>query len=96
MAEQKREVTAIADQKATASSDNTLGALEKSGMLLERAELAFSAAPTPTTPFRQTDTKTAPLLAAQQNAIRLNHTCPGNPCHETVCEKPKPLFRIPP
>src|SRR5580765_1566307 len=43
MAEQKREVTAIANQKAAPTFDNTVVAMEKSGLLLERANLAFNA-----------------------------------------------------
>src|SRR4051794_33349407 len=43
MAEQKREVLAIANNPAPPTFDNTLGALERSGQLLERAILAFSA-----------------------------------------------------
>jgi len=43
MAQQKAEVTAIANQKATPTFDNTVVAMERSGLLLERANLAFSA-----------------------------------------------------
>src|SRR5215469_15573477 len=43
MARQKVEVTAIANQKAAPSFDNTVAAMERSGLLLERANLAFSA-----------------------------------------------------
>jgi len=43
MAEQKREVGAIANQTAPPTFDNTVVAMEKSGLLLERANLAFSA-----------------------------------------------------
>ena len=43
MAAQKHEVDAIANQKAKPTFDNTIVALERSGALLERAVLAFSA-----------------------------------------------------
>ena len=43
MAEQKREISAIANQKAAPSFDNTLVAMERSGLLLECAIFAFSA-----------------------------------------------------
>src|SRR5207248_11220901 len=43
MAQQKREVTAIANQKAAPTFDNTVVQMERSGLLLERANLAFSA-----------------------------------------------------
>ena len=74
MAQQKREVLAIANQKATPTFDNTLGALEKSGQLLERANLAFSAVNGANTndTLQATDTKTAPLLAQHQDFIFLN------------------------
>jgi peptidyl-dipeptidase Dcp len=74
MAEHKREVTAIADQSAAPTFDNTLGALERSGELLERVILAFSAvngADTNDT-LQATDTKTSPLLSQHQDFIYLN------------------------
>src|SRR6476659_10726257 len=43
IAQQKAEVAAIGNQKATPTFENTLAALEKSGLLLERANLAFQA-----------------------------------------------------
>src|SRR3954462_12022111 len=43
MAQQKREVPAIANQAATPTFDNTRVAMERSGLLLERANLAFNA-----------------------------------------------------
>src|SRR5947209_16375605 len=43
MAQQKAEVTAIASQKAAPTFENTVAAMERSGLLLERANLAFSA-----------------------------------------------------
>src|SRR5207248_4378496 len=74
MAQQKREVLAIANQKTTPTFDNTLAALEKSGLMLERANLAFSAVNQANTNDRlqATDTKTAPLLAAHNDFIYLN------------------------
>jgi peptidyl-dipeptidase Dcp len=74
MAQQKREVTAIANQAPTPTFDNTLAALEKSGLLLERALLAFSAVNGANTndTLQATDTKTSPLLAAHNDFIYLN------------------------
>src|SRR4029450_3279933 len=74
MAEQKREVLAIANNPAPASFNNTLTALERSGQLLERAGLAFSAVNGANTndTLQATDTKTAPLFAAHNDFIFLN------------------------
>jgi peptidyl-dipeptidase Dcp len=74
MAQQKREVTAIANQKATPTFDNTVIAMERSGLLLERANLAFSAVNGANTndTLQATDTKTSPLLAAHNDFIYLN------------------------
>jgi len=74
MAEQKREVAAIANQTAPATFDNTVVAMEKSGLLLERANLAFSAVNGANTndTLQATDTKTAPLFAAHYDSINLN------------------------
>jgi peptidyl-dipeptidase Dcp len=74
MAQQKREVTAIANQKAPPGFDNTLVALERSGLLLERANLAFNAVNGANTndTLQATDTKTAPLFAAHNDFIFLN------------------------
>jgi peptidyl-dipeptidase Dcp len=74
MAQQKREVTAIANQKATPTFDNTVVAMEKSGLLLERANLAFNAVNGANTndTLQATDTKTAPLFAAHNDFINLN------------------------
>jgi peptidyl-dipeptidase Dcp len=74
MAQQKREVTAIANQKATPTFDNTVAAMERSGLLLERANLAFSAVNGANTndTLQATDTKTSPLLAAHNDFIYLN------------------------
>ena len=74
MAQQKSEVLAIANQKAAATFDNTLVALEKSGLLLERTQLVFSAVNGANTndALQAVDTKTAPLLAAHNDFIYLN------------------------
>ena len=74
MAEQKKEVAAIANQKAAPTFGNTLTALERSGTLLERASLAFSAVNGANTneTLQDVETKTAPLLAAHGDFIFLN------------------------
>ena len=74
MAQQKNEVTAIANQKAAPTFDNTVVEMEKSGLLLERANLAFSAVNGANTNdmLQATDTKTSPLLAAHNDFIYLN------------------------
>src|SRR3954447_4868574 len=74
MAQQKREVTAIANQTATPTFDNTIVAMERSGLLLERANLAFNAVNGANTndTLQATDTKTAPLFAAHNDFIYLN------------------------
>ena len=74
MAQQKAEVLAIANQKAAPTFDNTLLALEKSGLLLERTQLAFGAVNGANTNdvLQAVDTKTAPLLAAHTDFIYLN------------------------
>ena len=74
MAQQKAEVTAIANQKARPTFDNTIVELERSGQLLERANLAFNAVNGANTndTLQATDTKTAPLFAAHNDFIFLN------------------------
>jgi peptidyl-dipeptidase Dcp len=74
MAQQKAEVTAIANQKAPPTFDNTVAAMERSGVLLDRANLAFQAVNGANTNevLQATDTKTAPLLAAHNDFIYLN------------------------
>jgi peptidyl-dipeptidase Dcp len=74
MAEQKREVTAIANDPSPPTFNNTLVALERSGALLERANLAFSAVNGANTndTLQATDTKTSPLFAAHYDFIYLN------------------------
>ena len=71
MAQQKREVTAIANQTATPTFDNTVVAMERSGLLLERANLAFYAVNGANTndTLQATDTKTSPLFAAHNDFI---------------------------
>jgi peptidyl-dipeptidase Dcp len=74
MAQQKREVTAIANNPAAPTFDNTVGAMEMSGLLLERTGLAFSAVNGANTNdvLQATDTKTSPLFAAHNDFIYLN------------------------
>ena len=74
MAQQKREVTAIANQKAAPTFDNTIVEMERTGELLERAILAFSAVNGANTndTLQATDSRTAPLLAAHSDFIYLN------------------------
>ena len=74
MAQQKREVMQIANNPAPPTFANTVVAMERSGQMLERANLAFSAvngADTNDT-LQATDTKTAPLFAAHNDFIYLN------------------------
>jgi peptidyl-dipeptidase Dcp len=74
MAQQKREVLAIANNPAPASFNNTIVALERSGQLLERVGLAFNAVNSANTndTLQATDTKTSPLLAGHNDFINLN------------------------
>ena len=74
MAQQKREVMKIANNPAAPSFDNTVAAMEMTGLLLERANLAFSAVNGANTDdtLQATDTKTAPLFAAHNDFIYLN------------------------
>jgi peptidyl-dipeptidase Dcp len=74
MAQQKAEVTAIANQPGTPTFGNTVVAMERSGLLLERANLAFNAVNGANTndTLQATDTKTAPLFAAHNDFIYLN------------------------
>src|SRR5690349_9143714 len=74
MAQQKREVLAIANSPAPPTFANTVVAMERSGLLLERTELAFSAVNGANTndTLQATDTKTSPLLAAHSDFIYLN------------------------
>jgi peptidyl-dipeptidase Dcp len=74
MAEQKREVMAIANQRSAPTFENTIVAMENTGLLLERANLAFSAVNGANTndTLQATDTKTSPLFAAHNDFIYLN------------------------
>ncbi|MBV9528269.1 M3 family metallopeptidase [Sphingomonas sp.] len=74
MAQQKAEVRAIANQAAAPTFDNTVAAMERSGLLLERTNLAFNAVNGANTDdvLQATDTKSAPLLAAHSDFIYLN------------------------
>ena len=74
MAEQSREVTRIANNPAPPTFDNTVAAMEMTGLLLERASLAFNAVNGANTDdtLQATDTKTAPLFAAHNDFIYLN------------------------
>src|SRR5437764_4550578 len=74
MVQQKCEVTAIANQTAAPTFDNTVVAMERSGLLLERANLAFNAVNGANTndTLQATDTNTAPLFAAHNDFIYLN------------------------
>ena len=74
MAQQKNEVAAIANSKAKPTFGNTVAAMERSGALLERANLAFQAVNSANTndTLQATDTKTAPLFAAHNDFIYLN------------------------
>ncbi len=74
MAQQKAEVSQIANNPAAPTFNNTLVPLERSGQLLERALLAFfavSGADTNDT-LQDVESKTSPLLAAHQDFIFLN------------------------
>jgi peptidyl-dipeptidase Dcp len=74
MAEQLREVAAIAHNPEPPSFDNTIVALERSGRRLQRVENTFSNLNACNTDpeMQRIDTEMAPLLAAQQDAIHLN------------------------
>ena len=74
MAEQKQEMDAIGEDKAEPTFDNTLVAMEKTGLLLHRALSAFSAVTgANTNPLLQNvKTEEAPKLAAHEDSIYLN------------------------
>jgi peptidyl-dipeptidase Dcp len=74
MAQQKREVLAIANNPAPPTFANTVVAMERSGQLLERAYLAFNAVNGANTndTLQAVDSKTSPLLAAHNDFIYLN------------------------
>src|SRR5215469_10852778 len=74
MAEEQKEIEAIASNPAPPTFENTIVAMEKSGRLLRRVEGAFftvvSANTNPT--LQQVRATTAPKLAAHRDAILLN------------------------
>ncbi|HTC95796.1 MAG TPA: peptidyl-dipeptidase Dcp [Terriglobales bacterium] len=74
MAEQRKEVQAIANNPAEPTFENTIVAMEKSGQLLERAQQVFSAVTAANTnPVLQKVKATeAPRLAAHRDAIHLD------------------------
>jgi len=74
MAQERREITAIANQKDTPTFDNTVAQMERSGLLLERAQNTFEAVNGANTndTLQATDTKTSPLLAAHRDFKYLN------------------------
>jgi peptidyl-dipeptidase Dcp len=74
MAEQLKEMEAIANNPAAPTFENTLAAMERSGKTLERAQRVFSGLNgTHTNPKLQAiEKETAPKLAAHADAIRLN------------------------
>jgi peptidyl-dipeptidase Dcp len=74
MAQQKAEVMRIANDPAPPTFNNTLVSMERSGEILTRATLAFSAVNGANTDdtLQATDSKTAPLLAAHNDFIYLN------------------------
>ena len=74
MADQLKEVAAIADNPEPASFDNTLVALERSGQILTRAYMTFAnLAGTDTNPTREKLQQTyAPKLAAHRDTISMN------------------------
>jgi peptidyl-dipeptidase Dcp len=74
MAEQIKEVEAIASNPAPATFENTIVALERSGQLLTRAWLAFNCVTGANTndELQKVQEVEAPRLAAHQDAINLN------------------------
>src|SRR4029077_15347571 len=74
MREQLKEVEAVADNSEKATFDNTVGALERTGRLLDRAQRTFSnlnACNTNPT-LQKIDQEMAPKLAAHHDEIFLN------------------------
>ena len=74
MAEQLAEVNNIVRVRSAPTFDNTIGALERSGRLLERAALAFYGVNGANTNdvLQKTQEALAPKFAAHQDAIQLN------------------------
>ena len=74
MAQQKAEVTKIADNPAPPSFENTIVALERSGRMLDRVTQVFSALTSANTndTLDKVDAETSPKLAAHNDFIYLN------------------------
>jgi len=74
IAQRQVEVDAIANNPAAATFDNTIVALERSGQLLNRVQLVFSAVTGANTndTLQKVQDIEAPKLAAAQDAINLN------------------------
>jgi peptidyl-dipeptidase Dcp len=74
MAEQEREMLVITNNSAAPTFQNTFVAMEKTGLLLQRAQAAFNAVTgANTNPYLQNvQRELAPKLAAHQDAIYLN------------------------
>ena len=74
MRQEAREVEAIANNKAAPTFDNTIVAMEKSGLLLTRVSTVFSALQSANTNDKidAVDREMAPKLAAHADAIFLN------------------------
>ena len=74
MAEQERDVEAIANNPAPPTFQNTLVAMEKTGQLLNRAQAAFNAVTSANTnpALQNIQRELAPKLAAHHDAIYLN------------------------
>lgn len=74
MAEQLKEIQAIADNPAPPTFDNTMVALEKTGQLLQRVMAAFTGVSSANSDpvLLKVRAEEAPKLAAHQDAINLN------------------------
>jgi peptidyl-dipeptidase Dcp len=74
MAEQRAEVAAIVGFSAPPTFENTIVALERSGLLLSRAEAVFGnlASSVSTPRLREIEREIAPLEAAHSDALRLD------------------------
>ena len=74
MAEQKRETEAIAENPSAPTFENTVVALEKTGLLLNRAQRAFNAVTSANTNdvLQKIKTEEAPKLAAHNDSTYLN------------------------
>ncbi|AXJ94152.1 MULTISPECIES: M3 family metallopeptidase [unclassified Sphingomonas] len=74
MAQQRAEIRAITQVRSAPTFDNTIGALERSGRLLERATMAFYGVVGANTDdtLQKTQADLAPAFAAHQDAINLD------------------------